>query len=114
MTRWRPQVRPLHRPLGRARQNSANGLRMTCTRKGHPIGDGTRLESGRALSLAGSTPAPSAAARAGGPGRALDGVRGVTAAREPVELEATGSTPAAHPDRDSRAGEEDARRAGSI
>ena len=29
--------------------------------------------------------------------RPFDGVRGVTAAREPVELEATGSTPAGHP-----------------
>lgn len=29
-------------------------------RKGYPIGDGTRLERGRASSLAGSTPAPSA------------------------------------------------------
>jgi hypothetical protein len=64
------------------------------------------------MSLAGSTPAPSAAARAGGSGRAPDGVRGVTAAREPVELEATGSTPAGHPDRESRAGDDDARRAG--
>src|SRR5436305_14919460 len=85
MTRWRPQVRPLHRPLG------------LTIRKGHPTGDGTRLERGRAMSLAGSTPAPSAPARAGGSGRASDGVRGVTAAREPVELEATGSTPAGHP-----------------
>src|SRR5947209_15439409 len=102
MTRWRPQVRTLHRPLG------------PTIRKGHPTGDGTRLESGRALSLAGSTPAPSAPARAGGPGRASDGVRGVTGAREPVELEATGSTPAGHPDRESRAGVDDTRRAGSI
>ena len=102
MTRWRPQVRSLHRPL-KAR-----------VRKGHPTGDGTRLESGRALSLAGSTPAPSAPARAGGSGHASDGVRGVTAAREPVELEATGSTPAGHPDRESRAGEPDARPAGYI
>ncbi len=29
-------------------------------RKGYPIGDGARLEAGRAMSLAGSTPAPSA------------------------------------------------------
>lgn len=29
-------------------------------RKGHPTGDGTRLEGGRAMSLAGSIPAPSA------------------------------------------------------
>ena len=71
MTRWRPQVRPLHRPLK---------LRI---RKGHPIGDGTRLESGRdhpsggARSLAGSTPAPSAPARAGGFDHPFDGVRGV-------------------------------------
>src|SRR3954468_13360888 len=100
MTRWRPQVRPLHRPLG------------PTIRKGHPIGDGTRLESGRALSLAGSTPAPSAPARAGGSGRASDGVRGVTAAREPVELEATGSTPAGHPDRNPDRGDDDARTAG--
>src|SRR5271166_5601688 len=97
MTRWSdprgvpPEVRPLHRPLK---------LRI---RKGHPIGDGTRLESGRdhpsggARSLAGSTPAPSAPARAGGFDRLFDGVRGVTAARESVELEATGSTPAGHP-----------------
>ena len=63
------------------------------------------------MSLAGSTPAPSAPARAGGSGRTFYGVRGVTAAREPVELEATGSTPAGHPDRESRAGEDDARRA---
>ena len=97
MTRWRPLVRPLHRPL------------KTRIRKGHPIGDGTRLESGRAMSLAGSTPAPSAPARAGGSGHAFDGVRGVTGAREPVELEATGSTPAGHPDRESRVGEDDAR-----
>src|SRR3954468_10606232 len=68
-------------------------------RKGHPTGDGTRLESGRAMSLAGSTPAPSAPARAGGFDHPFDGVRGVTAAREPVELEATGSTPAGHPQR---------------
>src|SRR5262245_35043503 len=102
MTLWRPQVRPLHRPL------------VVTIRKGHPIGDGTRLESGRAMSLAGSTPAPSAPARAGGSGRASAGVSGVTGAREPVELEATGSTPAGHPDRASRAGADDARRAGSI
>ena len=87
MTRWRPQVRPLHRPL------------ELTIRKGHPTGDGTRLESGRAMSLAGSTPAPSAPARAGGFDDLFDGVRGVTAAREPVELEATGSTPAGHPHR---------------
>src|SRR5262245_57956763 len=49
------------------------------------------------MSLAGSTPAPSAPARVGGSDHAVDGVRGVTAAREPVELEATGSTPAGHP-----------------
>ena len=49
------------------------------------------------MSLAGSTPAPSAPARAGGFDQPFDGVRGVTAAREPVELEATGSTPAGHP-----------------
>src|SRR5215831_19122956 len=95
MTRWRPQVRPLHRPL------------KTRIRKGHPIGDGTRLESGRALSLAGSTPAPSAAARAGGSCRASDGVRGVTAAREPVELEATGSTPAGYPQKNPGPGGDD-------
>src|SRR5262245_63415572 len=87
MTRWRPQVRPLHRPL-----------RVTI-RKGYPTGDGTRLESGRAMSLAGSTPAPSAPARAGEVDHVFDGVRGVTAARESVELEATGSTPAGHPHR---------------
>jgi hypothetical protein len=29
-------------------------------RKGKPIGDGTRLELGRAMSLGGSTPSPSA------------------------------------------------------
>src|SRR3954464_11571887 len=103
MTRWRPQVRPLHRPRG------------PTIRKGYPIGDGTRLESGRAMSLAGSTPAPSAP-----PGRVagmvrgvmlrrlaaiprvvglIDGARGVTAAREIVDLEATVSTPAGHPRR---------------
>src|SRR3954454_18371245 len=103
MTRWRPQVRPLHRPL------------KTRIRKGHPIGDGTRLEGGRAMSLAGSTPAPSAP-----PGRVagvvrdatrldalvssvrpvtIDGPRGVAAAREIVDLGATGSTPAGHPRR---------------
>src|SRR5271157_3529165 len=71
MTRWSdprgvpPEVRPLHRPLK---------LRI---RKGHPTGDGTRLESGRAMSLAGSTPAPSAPARAGGFDHPFDGVRGV-------------------------------------
>ena len=32
-------------------------------RKGYPSGDGTRLERGRAMSLAGSTPAPSAVER---------------------------------------------------
>src|SRR5947208_13648932 len=64
------------------------------------------------MSLAGSTPAPSAPARAGGSGRAFDGVLGVTAAREPVELEATGSTPAGHPHRDSCAGDDDAKRTG--
>src|SRR3954469_17642521 len=100
MTRWRPQVRPLHRP------------RKLVVRKGHPIGDGTRLESGRAMSLAGSTPAPSAPAQAGGPGRALDGVRGVTGAREPVELEATGSTPAGHPDRSPGGGDDGVKRIG--
>ena len=31
-----------------------------CNRKGKPIGDGTRLEIGRAMSLEGSTPSPSA------------------------------------------------------
>ncbi len=65
-----PEVRPLHRPLK---------LRI---RKGHPTGDGTGLESGRdhpsggARSLAGSTPAPSAPARAGGFDDSFDGVRG--------------------------------------
>src|SRR5690349_4462058 len=102
MTRWRSQVRTLHRPL------------KTRKRKGHPIGDGTRLESGRALSLAGSTPAPSAQARAGGSGHSFDGVRGVTAAREPVELEATGSIPAGHPHRNPGGGDDDAKRAGDI
>ena len=100
MTRWRPQVRPLHRPLG------------LMIWKGHPIGDGTRLESGRAMSLAGSTPAPSAAARAGGSGHASDGVRGVTGAREPVELEATGSTPAGHPHRNPRGDDDGVKRIG--
>ncbi len=95
MTRWRPQVRPLHRPLK---------LRI---RKGHPTGDGTCLESGRAVSLAGSTPAPSAAARAGGFDHPFDGVRGVTAARESVELEATGSTPAGHPNCNLGGGDDD-------
>jgi hypothetical protein len=99
MTRWRPQVRPLHRPLG------------PTIRKGHPIGDGTRLESGRALSLAGSNPAPSAPEQAGGSGRSFDGVRGVTGAREPVELEATGSTPAGHPHHNP-GGDDDVKRAG--
>src|SRR3954454_13270543 len=80
-------------------------------RKGHPTGDGTRLESGRAMSLAGSTPAPSAPARAGGFDDPFDGVRGVTAAREPVELEATGSTPAGHPQRYPGGGDDDPRRA---
>ena len=100
MTRWRPQVRSLHRPL------------ELTIRKGHPIGDGTCLESGRALSLAGSTPAPSAPARAGGSGRASDGVRGVTAARESVELEATGSTPAGHPDRNPGGDDDGVKRIG--
>ena len=59
-------------------------------RKGDPAGDGTRLERGRAHGLAGSTPAPSADV-------ARDGARGVTAAREIVDLEAPGSTPAGHP-----------------
>jgi hypothetical protein len=100
MTRWRPQVRLLHRPP------------KLMIRKGHPTGDGTRLESGRALSLAGSTPAPSAPARAGGFDDPFDGVRGVTAAREPVELEATGSTPAGHPHYDlSDGGDDDSQRA---
>ena len=101
MTRWRPQVRPLHRPL------------ELTIRKGHPIGDGTRLESGRAMSLAGSTPAPSAPARAGGFDHPFDGVRGVTAAREPVELEATGSTPAGHPHCDLGGGDDDPQRTGA-
>ena len=100
MTRWRPQVRLLHRPLG------------VTIRKGHPTGDGTRLESGRAMSLAGSTPAPSAPARAGGSDHVFDGVRGVTAARESVELEATGSTPAGHPHRNPGGGDDDTKRAG--
>ena len=34
-------------------------------RKGKPIGDGTRLETGRAMSLEGSTPSPSACSPAG-------------------------------------------------
>ena len=102
MTRWRPQVRTLHRPL-RAR-----------IRKGYPMGDGTRLESGRAMSLAGSTPAPSAPARAGGFDLPFDGVRGVTAAREPVELEATGSTPAGYPDRKPGGRDHDGERTGSF
>ena len=33
--------------------------------KGKPIGDGTRLETGRAMSLEGSTPSPSALQAAG-------------------------------------------------
>ena len=78
------------------------------------MGDGTRLESGRALSLAGSTPAPSAPARAGGFDHPFDGVRGVTAAREPVELEATGSTPAGYPDRNPGGRDEDGQRTGSF
>ena len=34
-------------------------------RKGKPIGDGTRFEPGRAMSLEGSTPSPSACKSAG-------------------------------------------------
>ena len=33
---------------------------LATKRKGKPIGDGSRLESGRAMSLEGSTPSPSA------------------------------------------------------
>ena len=36
-------------------------------RKGKPIGDGTRFETGRAMSLEGSTPSPSACSRGIGP-----------------------------------------------
>ena len=36
-------------------------------RKGKPMGDGTRLETGRAMSLEGSTPSPSACSRGIGP-----------------------------------------------
>jgi hypothetical protein len=64
------------------------------------------------MSLAGSTPAPSAPARASGSSRTFDGVRGVTAAREHVELEATGSTPAGYPHRNPGGGDDDAKRAG--
>ena len=63
-------------------------------RKGYPTGDGIRLESGRAISLAGSTPAPSARPdlRVG----RSDGVRGVAEACETVNLKEPGSTPAEH------------------
>ena len=61
---------------------------------------------------AGSTPAPSAAARVGGSGHASDGVRGVTGAREPVELEATGSTPAGHPHRNPGGDDDGVKRIG--
>jgi hypothetical protein len=66
------------------------------------------------MSLAGSTLAPSAPARAGGFEQPFDGVRGVTAARESVELEATGSTPAGHPHRKPGGGDDDAKRVGDI
>jgi hypothetical protein len=52
-------------------------------RKGYPIGDGNRLLTASSASLAGSTPAPSA-----GPPGAVDGDRGVVAARQAVDLEA--------------------------
>ena len=57
-------------------------------RKGHPIGDGNRLEAGRVREcLAGSTPAPSAVAGSGA------GFR-----RQTVNLFDGGSIPLGHPE----------------
>ena len=63
------QVQDLHSPPGRSMLRVAAGnvpvlLELVRaffpTRKGKPTGDGTRFESGRAMSLEGSTPSPSA------------------------------------------------------
>ena len=62
------------------------GWANVCLRKGHPIGDGNRLEAGRTLKrLAGSTPAPSAVAGSGA------GFR-----RQIVNLFDSGSIPLGH------------------
>ena len=96
MTRWRPQVRPLHRPL------------ETDDTEGPP--DRGRDPPGERASDEpcgfDSRPFRSGASR--WIRRPFDGVRGVTAAREPVELEATGSTPAGYPDRNPGGRDEDA------
>ena len=47
-------------PPAGARIQRINILSKYSLRKGKPIGDGTRLEIGRAMSLGGSTPSPSA------------------------------------------------------
>ena len=57
-----------------------------CKRKGKPTGDGTRLEPGRATSLEGATPSPSADGRA----------RGRAAQAPPCRGGQAGSTPAGH------------------
>ena len=71
------------------------------------MGDGTRLERGRATSLAGSNPAPSALAFEFLECVLIDGVRGVTEAHEFVNLNEPGSTPAEHPHVFDRGGDGD-------
>jgi hypothetical protein len=51
----------LHPPASEAGPRWFKSSHPDCKRKGKPTGDGTRLEPGRATSLEGSTPSPSAA-----------------------------------------------------
>ena len=74
------------------------GWRKNCLdEEGLPDWYGPRLERGRAMSLAGSTPAPSALLRSDRRKGIDDGVRGVAVAHETVDLKAPGSIPAEYP-----------------
>ena len=85
MTRWRPQVRPLHRPL------KLIDTEGPPDRRRDPLGKRTSDEpcgfDSRPFRLGPGEP------RAG----LADGVRGVAEACETVNLEAPGSTPAEYP-----------------
>ena len=78
-----------HPPASEAGPRWFKSSHPDCKRKGKPTGDGTRTEPGRATSLEGSTPSPSAERCARG-----------RAAKAPVfQTGQAGSTPAGHSDR---------------
>ena len=76
----------LHPPASGAGPRWFKSSHPDCKRKGKPTGDGTRLEPGRATSLEGSTPSPSAERCA----------RGRAAQASVLQTGQAGSTPAGH------------------